>query len=424
MTPHYYRTESSKNKDLVDKYLLEADYSPCVTELTSSLIHPLQEKPISEMYTAVRMTMFIEKVFQSLQTYSLRGQDLHYEVHHNQSEKSRTTSSQVVRERARPGLMISAAGCTLMIGEDNCFNITSGFRDIREKMVSLSQMHYGPVSFMIGYVAAGNTVQWLYVDKVGKHRPVGDLLDFYMKPDRYKLLLSLACAYELLGTMNKRVPQLVQRKPLFVPDRSVVDRTITFSPDSMEKVLRGFYDFCARKAVAFEDVEAAYAVADELAREHPDRQPVLVKAKKKPEVVTTHRGIYLVETYPIGHAPQLDSEKTVKSLVRQVSQASEALHRNHLVHRDVRLDNIVQLNDSFMLIDFETVGHATAQPLPAGFDHVTGWDDNTLEGGQYTAMSGLYSLGRLMGTDLLGLFEASEEAIDLMTELKGEQVWR
>lgn len=54
-------------------------------------------------------------------------------------------------------------------------------------------------------------------------------------------------------------------------DRLVVDRIIIFFLDSMEKVFCGFYDFCVRKVVVFEDVEVVYVVVDELVREYFDR---------------------------------------------------------------------------------------------------------------------------------------------------------
>jgi serine/threonine protein kinase len=140
--------------------------------------------------------------------------------------------------------------------------------------------------------------------------------------------------------------------------------------------------------------------------------------KKKPEVIEAGKEeVYMVETHPVGWRPCLDSEKTVKLLVLHVCKALAALHCNQLVHRDVRLNNIVQLNNSFMLIDLETVGRTTAQALPPGFDCFTDWNDKMLEGGRYTLMSDSYSLGRLMEKDLLGS-DASEEAIDLMQKLK------
>jgi hypothetical protein len=217
------------------------------------------------------MSTFIELVFKELTVCSRIGQDVHYEVLLNQTKKSRTSTSEVMQIRAHPDLMITDVGCTLMIGKNKWSGIRLGVEDFVKKVGSLLQTHYGLMNFMIGYVAAGNTWQWLYLSKNGKHTEVGRHLDFYMPIDQYELLLSLTCAYELLGTMSKRVPKLARRILLFVPDKTVADRTITFLGDSVEKVLYNFSAFCVRKAVDLECIEATYAVIEDFAREHPNR---------------------------------------------------------------------------------------------------------------------------------------------------------
>ena len=67
--------------------------------------------------------------------------------------------------------MLVAENCTLMLGEDKHMDLAAAYADLSRKRVDLSGMHYGAVKFLLGYAAAGTTVQWCYLpdyaDQVG-----------------------------------------------------------------------------------------------------------------------------------------------------------------------------------------------------------------------------------------------------------------
>ncbi|EIE26397.1 hypothetical protein COCSUDRAFT_39505 [Coccomyxa subellipsoidea C-169] len=74
--------------------------------------------------------------------------------------------------------------------------------------------------------------------------------------------------------------------------------------------------------------------------------------------------------------------KDAQNCARDVCEALLMLHRNSLVHRDPRWDNIVQLGpDPFMLIDLETLAEADAA-LPEEFEGFTNWDELNLDEGK------------------------------------------
>ncbi|KAL0029076.1 hypothetical protein WJX77_004794 [Trebouxia sp. C0004] len=88
---------------------------------------------------------------------------------------------------------------------------------LSRKRVDLSGMHYGPVKFMLGYAAAGTTVQWCFLPDHADQpvQVMGDRLDVRSAKGRMSFLLSLVQAYRLLAVMSAAVPPLPGRWPLY-----------------------------------------------------------------------------------------------------------------------------------------------------------------------------------------------------------------
>ena len=83
-------------------------------------------------------------------------------------------------------------------------------------------------------------------------------------------------------------------------------------------------------------------------------------------------------------------------------KAVDVLHRVGIVHSDLRLANLVWLdNEHCMLIDLENCRRSST-PVPSGF-RLKDWDKDTLEKGPgeknewyYTPASDLYQIGRML----------------------------
>ena len=61
----------------------------------------------------------------------------------------------------------------------------------------------------------------------------------------------------------------------------------------------------------------------------------------------------------------------LQALASACCKAAQVLHRANLVHRELRLPNVVQLDhQQYLVIDLESVAELTQTPLPADFDHV------------------------------------------------------
>jgi serine/threonine protein kinase len=131
---------------------------------------------------------------------------------------------------------------------------------------------------------------------------------------------------------------------------------------------------------------------------------------KKSDHYISRTGTYTVEIRPLGHAPILRSEQSIRMMAKNVCEALSVLHAG-LVHRDVRLPNVVQVSqEQFMLIDLERVA-ASPFRLPQGFQYFREWSIEMLEGNSYTPMSDMYQLGRLLEKDVHWMTEISESAL-------------
>lgn len=79
--------------------------------------------------------------------------------------------------------------------------------------------------------------------------------------------------------------------------------------------------------------------------------------------------------------------------------AAKVLHDNNLVHRDLRLPNVVQLGrEHYMVTDLESVARSAAKPLPQNFHNVleTCTAEALDDARHFTAMSDMFCIGVLL----------------------------
>ncbi|CAM6074883.1 unnamed protein product [Sphagnum tenellum] len=285
--------------------------------------------------------------------------------------------------------------------------------DLTAKVRPLSTMFYGELQFILGYIAAGSAFQWLSIGKSGVVRRVGPTLDLSTDVDRCQYLLSIGYAYQLIKKMIDSVPQVPGRHAMFTED-IVGDRTICFFPDKVKKSIENFDSFCREMMTGLDVILRAYK-----AGEGWPSLPQLVG--KKSDHYISRTGTYTVEIRPLGHAPILRSEQSIRTMAKNVCEALSVLHKAGLVHRDVRLPNVVQVSqEQFMLIDLETVAASPFQ-LPQGFQYFREWSIEMLEGNLYTPMSDMYQLGRLLEKDVHWMPEISESALQFIRKLRSKE---
>lgn len=268
--------------------------------------------------------------------------------------------------------------------------------------------------FILGYMAAGTTFQWVYLGKDKEMTRLAPILDLYRFADRCRFLLSVGYAYKLIRKMAESVPDVPGRRAMFSLEVNMDgDRTLEWFHNSVRKTVKDFSGHCETcLGSSLEVIKKAYDVAREC--------KFLAQAKREPKLLGSS---YSVEIGTLGCSVWLRYEQDCKQFAQNVCQALAVLHRNGLVHRDVRLPNVVKVFDSqgdyyFMLIDLETVADADFV-LPEGFDSFRYWTDHTLEGSHYTPMSDMYHLGEILRDEM---WDPSPLAMKFLNELTAKEL--
>jgi hypothetical protein len=409
VTRRLYHERLMQKPDVTESFLIEADDSAVPTLLTS-VLRVSFGRVVSETYISARIVAFLEDIFELCRSYS--PYRFTYQFFFNCNEPTAGSST---KERSRPDTLLTAYECTFLIGEDKLSSLSDAEGDLRAKVRPISTMFYGELQFILGYIAAGSAFQWLSIGKSGVVRRVGPTLDLSTDVDRCQYLLSIGYAYQLIKKMIDSVPEVPGHHAMFTVD-IVGDRTLCFFPDRVRKSIKNFDSFCREMMTGLDVILRGYKAGE--------RCPSLPQLMgKRSDDYISRTGTYTVEISPLGHTPILTSEQSIRMMAKNVCEALSVLHEAGLVHRDVRLPNVVQVSqEQFMLIDLETVA-ASPFRLPEGFEYLREWSIEMLEGSFYTPMSDMYQLGRLLEKekDVHWMIEISESAVQFIRKLRSKK---
>eukprot|EP00245_Coleochaete_scutata_P005940 TRINITY_DN1996_c0_g1_i5.p1 TRINITY_DN1996_c0_g1~~TRINITY_DN1996_c0_g1_i5.p1 ORF type:complete len:584 (-),score=89.29 TRINITY_DN1996_c0_g1_i5:252-2003(-) len=367
----------------------------------------------SELETTCNMWLLLHFVFDSLQIIE---SPLRYRLLLNSSEDG---SSRVLRGGCRPDTLILADDCTLLVGEDKKGgNLKGAYDDLRDKLCGLNRLHYGNVPYILAYAASGSRIQLFNLSTHGGKLidEIADELDMVRLPDRIRAILLVSKLYHLLRIMARELPLVHRRHALgTVIERG--DTTVLFFPDSARKRIINFPAFCGKYGGSLSVLQRAYAAAGRAAR--LSNPPFIVTAIQEPKV--SRSDCYEVTVAPLGFHPPTILEKDLRALARACCLALQVLHKEKLVHRDVREPNVVCLDGGqhWMLIDLEHAGEAGGK-VPE-VDGLAGWVGGTLdEEGCFTPHSDMYMLGVMLS----GLLPSvpTQGSLDFVDALKQKRL--
>jgi len=146
-------------------------------------------------------------------------------------------------------------------------------------------------------------------------------------------------------------------------------------------------------------IQKAYEAADRAASaaNHARTRQYLVSSVSLPYM--GRKKEYQVRTQPCGYLTSVSTEQELHALAVACCSAAQVLHDDKLVHRDLRLPNVVQLgHQHYMVIDLESVASSEAKPLPKNFHNVlkTCTAEALDKAGCFTALSDMFCIGVLL----------------------------
>ena len=376
-----------RHPEIVDKLLFRADGS----ELCVAVSHDLFKQFLvrSEMDVSVFVGGAIKDLFALLDSVSLHS--FKNEVLLNQRENSRSSSSRTgsTGKMTRLDTLVIASDYTFLVGEDKALKLVDAEVDLKVKLRPLSPVFYRPVMFMLDYMATGTDFQWVYLSNDKELKPIPPILNLSSFEGRSRFLLRVGYAYKLIKKMADSVPTLPGRRAMFTLEAEG-DRILDWAHDSVLKIIKSFSRHCEIfQGTSLKVIQEAYNVAKGC--------KFLARARREPKLTVN---TYSVRIAPLGCEVKLVSEQDGKKFAHNVCTTLAALHGNGIVHRDVRLPNIVKVFESqteyyFMVIDLETMAKADFE-LPIGLHCFDSWTSQTLEGEHYTPRSDMYHLGMVL----------------------------
>ncbi|KAJ3079018.1 hypothetical protein HK102_004077 [Quaeritorhiza haematococci] len=335
------------------------------------------------------------------------------EVELDRNTKDRTAAT---AKSMRPDWMVWLKGNLLFKGEEKAEQKDFGdaINELTSKFGRMPSIFYGDVSFMICYAAAGPLLAFYAIER--RTKALHDISRVYRLTNPLDRLSVLCVVFNILRILRTWYPVL--GRPSFALGEKVPhgDSTITFFEDFVLKTVPPTKLFRHdEESVAHRIQSLCYMYA--FARDKPG----LVQG----EVTYRNGGSYQVRMstigIPLSKRKQSMMEADVRNAAKAVLQGLDCLHSASIVHRDIRLDNVLYLPEAFRghnyaLIDFEHAGGAG--------DHWVGnwlldWTEGTLSTeGCYTTTSDTYQCGVLI--EKFSEVLSSPESQDFIAYLKGK----
>ncbi|CAN5977135.1 unnamed protein product [Sphagnum jensenii] len=182
----YYERLMQK-PDVTESFLIEADDSTVPVVLSVVLRDSFGPK-VSEMGVSGRAGFFLRDIFELCRSYN--PSKFTYQFFSDCNATTAGSRSSSTKERSRPDTLLTASGCTFLIGEDKLSSLSDAEADLTAKVRPLSTMFYGELQFILGYIEAGSAFQWLSIGKNGVVRRVGPTLNLSTDVDRCQYLIA------------------------------------------------------------------------------------------------------------------------------------------------------------------------------------------------------------------------------------------
>ncbi|EFJ36256.1 hypothetical protein SELMODRAFT_404086 [Selaginella moellendorffii] len=324
------------------------------------------------------------KVFQYLKDFSASGDRLDYQFSMETAASSASMQTPRLGTRKRPDFLFQYVDFVFMLGEgkadDDDFVVA--VNEISSKLNKVPSWALGNIKIVLAFAVGGMTWQLFVKSASGLEvEPLSPAYNLNLIDDRVKLVLLYFKLYFLsLSICKDMVPSGML--PLFKKHERDLS-TIQLDGKGCVKSINKWADYKKKYGTTKSHIERAYNAGVQQ----------LISAAVMPTV--SSKGVYMVRTQPLGIPARFKvTSEDCMTLAQDMLSALAALHKLELVHRDVRLDNMIWSPDRacYVLIDLELVSKAGTKMKVL----LTGYTPTTLVNGKYTKTSDLHQLGEVI----------------------------
>ncbi|RIB06855.1 hypothetical protein C2G38_2046463 [Gigaspora rosea] len=267
--------------------------------------------------------------------------------------------------------------------------------DLTKKFYMLDPFFFGGMKFLICYAAAGWKIGFYAIVRTPEAAlmpsrlvHLAGVFDLRNPYHRIKVISSIIYIIRVLLTISPILPTDII--PLGRPLRLQPNLILTFDYTSVTK------------EVPIENL--------------PYADDINARVKFLSSMYACARGclslVQAAEDSPHCLSATPEDEQQLKIMTKNVLVGLECLHEGGFVHRDIRMSNILYVNSSYVLIDFEHGGKSGNKIT----EWLKNWDGGTLDRKKYTKMSDIYQLGKLLEEFLIII--KSDDGKDFVAKLK------
>jgi hypothetical protein len=296
----------------------------------------------------------------------------------------------------RPDFCCWAKNVLVLKGEEKAdvSNWVLAVAELSDKMSHMSRILFGGVPFIFAYAAAGTDLAFIVIRRGQPAVQVSETFNITTTSNRMKVFRTLV---NIIRVLRRLVPLLPDscfpiyetiKRPngveLYIGD-NFIRKTVPGVTALTERGL--FYDSSLRRL--YSDV---IPVGFQYSTFSPNRNVRISDDK------------FHVDLHPIGWPKVIRKERDARNALKSVLETLALLHRNGLVHRDVRSDNIILCEHGWILIDFEfcaPLNSPIVEQLPY-------WPEWCSPGSTFTTADDIWMTGKMLLKHIQSIFVTME----------------
>ncbi|KAK9814878.1 hypothetical protein WJX73_001143 [Symbiochloris irregularis] len=359
----------------------------------------------SEEYTLGNCIQLVEQTFLCLTKLVADHQKLRYKCGRSIKLSPERCLSSAAGSDAQLDWTCTVSHRGLAYAEERASSLTKALETLRAKLGPLHPRHYEGIDYLPAYAASGSALQFFSLDKAGQVEVASDEYDLSTPEGIREVIAAICRFYQLLCALALKL------SPLAAWEAAVTENLYhqCESGQYMIERIKGEHRFT--KYILKTELLARLGQLGCTLEQHTAAYPLgttdngIIRASV--QRTGTGKAQRVVVKMPMLHGSVFNlpprSAEEYNIVLRGACEGLHTLHSSGMVHRDVRLQNLLWVSEerkAVVLGDLDTVGPSGQTPV----DHDFRWGPLTSgpsisalsSVGEYTCESDVHMLGKAL----------------------------